>query len=260
MENAKKMILIEPEVIERLKTENVSTQNLSRLDEEMHKVLKTKTDDREKWALYLQTLQRYLHFIGEDRKPLQIPILFDKNESVIKETVKSEQVPDGEQTPTKTNEENIYTKSQLLSFIPKTYKIKGELLIDTLLKNKDKIFWNDKGTVFIKNKEIRGSNIVDLVGDVLRPLKNSSPVGWGEFALFLKDLSVPLSYIGNPRRATFIKILSKSPTYDKKIENLSKEKKESTPEHFSTPKLMKTDSKEQVLKKRKIDWETWTPY
>lgn len=264
MENTKKMILIEPEVIERLKTnnnDNASTNNLSRLDEEMHKAMKSKLDDREKWALYLQTLQRYLHFIGVDRKPIQIPILElneKEKEKEIKETVKSEQVLDDKDTSIETNN-SIYTKSHLLSLIPKSYKSKGELIIDILLKNKDKIFWNQNGTVFINNKEVYKSNIVDLLGDILRPLKNSSPSGWTDFALLLKDLTVPLSYIGNPRRATFIKVLSQSPTYDKKIKEISMEEKAST-STYSTPKLPSKTSSDYKVKPKKLDWERWTPY
>lgn len=260
MENAKKMILIEPEVLEKLKSDtgnNVGTNNLSRLDEEMSKVLKTKLEDREKWTHYLQTLQRYLYFIGKDRKPLQIPILpFDQTDNVIKGTVKSEEVSDGTETSTRPNESS-YSKSHLVEFLPKSYRPKGELLVDLLLKNKDKIYWNEKGTVFINNKEIYKSNIVDLLGDIVRPLKNSSPNGWAEFALMLKDLKVPTRCIGNPKRATFINVLSNSPTYDKKLQNPSKEKEAGNLESFSTPQTSPID-KDQVRKK--ISWKKWTPY
>lgn len=261
MDHAKKMILIEPEVIEKLKNNNVnspSNDNLSRLDEEMHKVLNTKIDDRDKWSLYLQTLQRYLYFIGKDRKPFQIPIIpFNESENVIKEDVKPEKVANDQQPSSEgsesTNSNDFYTKSQLLQFIPKSYKIKGELLLDFLSKNKDKICWNEKGTVFINNKEVYKSNIVDLLGDILRPLKNSSPHGWLEFATALSHMQVPISYIGNPRRATFVNIISKSPDFGKRFEH-----KESYSPEYSTPKASKTNTGDQT--KRRIDWQKWTPY
>lgn len=56
MENAKKMILIEPGLIEKLKQENEVNSNLSRLDIEMQNIMNSKTEDRKKWMLYLQTL------------------------------------------------------------------------------------------------------------------------------------------------------------------------------------------------------------
>lgn len=266
MESVKKMILIEPEVIERLKTDNSneSIKNLSRFDEEMHNVLKSKIDDREKWALYLQTLQRYLHFIGETRKPLQLPLLScDEEGNVIKGTVNSEQGAynkgseegaDNKGTSTETNQQNIYSKSLLLGLIPKSYQSKGGLLVDILLKNNDKIFWNDKGVVFINKREISKSNIIDLLNDILRPLKSSSPNGWVEFARCLEELKVPLSYIGNPKRATYMKILTKSPNYSKKDEETE------TSEHYFTPKITTSSSGDQEKRGRKINWERWTPY
>lgn len=263
MDNAKKMILIEPEVIEKLKKDNNSktnVNNLSQLDEEMHKVLRnTKLDDREKWSLYLQTLQRYLYFVGKDRKPLEIPIIsLDEPGNIIKENGKSDTTADSQQTSSKVTEEkpdckDFYSKSQLLQFIPKSYQLKGELLIQFLSKNKDKIFWNDKGTIFIDNKEVYKSNIVDLLGDILRPLKNSSPNGWVQFSTALKDLQVPISYIGNPKRATFINISSKSPASHERFEN-----KEPYSPEYSTPRTSATTTGDPV--KRKINWQKWTPY
>lgn len=261
------MILIEPEVIERLKINNIdkaSTQNLSRLDEEMHKVMKNKLDDREKWTLYLQTLQRYLYFVGKDRKPLEIPITtFDETDHINKDEMKSEQLTDDKETPKKTPDKSYdvsdyYTKSRMLQLIPQSYKIKGELLLDILMKNKNKIYWNDKGTVFIDNKEIVKSNIVDLLSDTIRPLKNSSPAGWAEFALALHDLRVPLSYIGNPRRATYIKVLSNSPIFNKGVKTDSTPTEPlNIPEH-STPLSSQTTDRRKINKK--IDWQKWTPY
>lgn len=257
MENAKKMILVEPETLEKLKNNDSVNNNLSRLDEEMHNVLKTKTNDREKWSLYLQTLQRYLYFISQGRKPLEIPIIsLDATENDKSENTEDPNL-DTKQSAPKVDEasgsvSDSYTKSQLIQLLPKTYKIKGELLLDILLKNKDKIYWNQGGTVFINKKEIYRSNIVDLLNDIIRPLKNSSPDGWPEFAAILKQLRVPLSYIGNPRRATYINVLDKTPEFNKNIEkSVEKESDYSTPQSSI---LYKDKGK------KKIDWERWTPY
>lgn len=269
MENAKKMLLIEPEMLEKLKKDNANTSvdNLSNLDNEMRKVLNTKLEDREKWSLYLQILQRYLYFIDKDRKPVEIPIINIKKPENIKEDIKLEQETENKDNSTKAHVENIndslnnrsnidyYTKSYLLQLLPKTYKAKGELLIDLLLKNKDTIYWNDQGTVFINNKELHKSNIVDLLNDVIRPLKHSSPRGWVEFSSILKELKVPVTYIGNPKRATFINLMSKTPDFSNRVER--SESQRSAPD-FSTPYSTQTINKEKP--KRKLDWERWTPY
>lgn len=261
MNNAKKMILIDPEVIEKLKKDkcNIVIDNLSELDKEMHKVLSNKMDDREKWSLYSQTLQRYLYFVGKDRKPLEIPIIpLEDYENTIKDNKKPDISADSPQTSTKLPDEaagsnDFYSKSQLLQFIPKSYKLKGELLLEFLSNNKHKIFWNDKGTVFIDNKEVYKSNIVDLLGDILRPLKNSSPHGWMQFSTALKDLQVPVSYIGNPRRATFINISSKSADSNKRFEN-----SEPYSPEYSTPSTATKSAEDKA--RRKINWQKWTPY
>jgi hypothetical protein len=265
MENAKKMILIDPEVIEKLKRGNNNSSigsNITHLDEEMQKVLNTKLGDREKWTLYMQTLQRYLYFIGKDRKPLVIPIFSqDEMESERKEDVKPNQDADVAETPVKKDEEipkvhDYYVKSQMLQLIPKSYKQKGELLLDFLLKNKEKVHWNSHGTVFIDNKEVYKSNIVDLFNDIIRPLKNSSPHGWMEFCKALKELGIPLSYIGNPKRSTFISVMSKTPDFGKRFETET----QSTPYNLPTPTSHTSETQSKDKAKRKIDWQKWTPY
>ncbi|CAK1582677.1 unnamed protein product [Parnassius mnemosyne] len=216
MENAKKMILIEPGLIEKLKQENKVNSNLSRLDIEMQNIMNSKTEDRKKWILYLQTLQRYLHFTEEDRQPLKLPIYSDtsnedSNESKIgfknkdrdlKTSVDIESLlEENRSIKSKENDENpLYTPAQILSLIPKTYHKKGQLLLNLVETSKSKMHWDNEGTVIIDSEKIPGSNIVDLINDSLRPLKRSDPVGWVRFAEALKDIKVPLTYIGNPRR------------------------------------------------------------
>lgn len=68
MTSMKKMMLVESHVFEKLKEKECTPEDsLSRLDVEMHKIMRSKTEDREKWTLYLQTLQRYLHFYDEKK-------------------------------------------------------------------------------------------------------------------------------------------------------------------------------------------------
>nr|CAD7256011.1 unnamed protein product [Timema shepardi] len=67
MEHTKKMILVSPETLHRYEQHHqqvASATNLvvSELDKEMEKILTSKLDDKSKWTLYQQVLQRYLHF------------------------------------------------------------------------------------------------------------------------------------------------------------------------------------------------------
>ncbi|CAH0715628.1 unnamed protein product, partial [Brenthis ino] len=155
MENAKKMIFIEPGLIEKLKQENKVNSNLSRLDIEMQNIMNSKTEDRKKWILYLQTLQRYLHFTEEDRQPLRLPIysntsnedsneskiVFKNKDSDLRRIVDAEALL--EENGSIKSEENdtnpLYTPTQILSSIPKTYNKKGQLLLNLVGTNKSKI-------------------------------------------------------------------------------------------------------------------------
>lgn len=282
MENFKKMLLVEPDLIEKLQNHSTIENPLSRLDNEMQKILNTKLDDREKWILYLQTLQRYLHFIGVNRQPYQVPII-DNSElrDNIVQDINSEQ--DGNQVITKQSThtevvtpnpkkedllleskcspspktkqlllETTYTPSHLLRLIPKSYLKKGELLLETILQNKDVIDWENNGTVLINKTAIPGSNIVDLISDVLRPIKKlDNPIGWEAFSSALKEIKAPLTCVGNPKRYNFINKLH--------IKDI-KEKKDSPVKllNLNTPVSSKTGVRDRS--RRKLDWEKWTPY
>lgn len=257
MENTKKMILIEPEVVERLKNrENVPIKPLSRLDMDMHNILNSKIEDREKWIQYLQILQRYLHFAGEERQPLKLPILAEEPVSNQFDNVKKDHSdPIVAVSNLTTIEDDVkkkntnltrYTPNYLFKCIPKSYRHKGDLLVDALLRQNNFIGWDENGVVTINKEVIPGSNISDLIGDTLRPLKREKPIGWQKFAKALKHINFPLSSIGNPQTVEYISQLNLS----------SDDKEEPTHDYKITPKKNTTG----VLHKRKLDWERWNPY
>ena len=57
--------------------------------------------------------------------------------------------------------------------------------------------WDEDGTVRLYGKPIQGSNIIDLVNDVVRQRKGSEPTGWQPFAEGLRELNIPQDVIGN---------------------------------------------------------------
>ena len=61
-------------------------------------------------------------------------------------------------------------------------------------------------------KLIQGSNIVDLIYDVLKGRKSSQPIGWQHFLRVLVDSNVPETLLSNvDRRTLFKEIKSKTP-------------------------------------------------
>ena len=187
MENAKKMILIEPEVLSRMKRSalEVSSTPLSSLDNDMENVLKLKKDDREKWVLYQQILQRYLHFTSREREPISIPVHSTKSKEIKSNTddekmniKEGDDDVDGSSQTTVSKSYESLNPVDILASIPKTYVKKASLLLANLLSHSSVIYWDNAGVVTIRGNVIPGSNIIDLVGDLVRPLKRSNPVGW----------------------------------------------------------------------------------
>lgn len=193
MENAKKMILISPDAINRIYNSHSNNPHqiekeeiiISKLDRDMKEVLESSTDDYNKWKMYEQVLQRYLHFANDLRKPIEIPIL---NNNVENETNDALEI------------------AEIVRMVPKSFRQKATMLLEYLDKNKKTGFsWDRKGIVHVGEKVIANLNIVDLVNDVLRSRKYaSSPTGWTEFVNVLKYLNVPLELIGNVDRKRYI--------------------------------------------------------
>lgn len=264
MEHAKKMLLVDPSVLEKINQPNTTDNPLSRLDTEMQNILKSDMEERKKCTLYLQVLQRYLHFAEEGRRPIKLPIVSNievsdmdnsgydtvdnKNNLIsVKDSVTVQTSNEGEEQVNITvsnGKPTPYTPKHILSLVPKTYIKKGERLLFLLTSNKNKIHWDVDGTISVDKEKIPGSNIVDLVNDFLRPLKRSAPIGWEKFAKALKDIKIPLIYIGNPQRADYMQQLPITP-----FKEYTPRKEE---EEFSTPVTSKT--------RQKIDWEKWSPY
>lgn len=266
MQHAKKMLLVEPELIERLKesNENTSENTLSRLDSEMQKILQSKMNDRDKWTLYSQALQRYLHIIEEGRRPLKLSILtepedeptkFNNGDVPYKEEKNNDSttVPELPATgvdvtpPRKETFAPQYTPSYMIKLIPKTYRKKGEVLLDFIIQSKPKIWWKKGGEVVLNNEILVGSNIFDLISDTLRTLKRPKPLGWEKFVLALKDINVPLSCVGNP---TSLQYINQSHSSESTVSNKKKQIETSTP----------ISGQSNETPKRKINWERWTPY
>ena len=63
-------------------------------------------------------------------------------------------------------------------------------------------------------KSIPGSNIIDLVNDVIRHRKGSEPTGWQAFAEGLRDINIPQDVIGNRERWDWMHRVPETPEMD----------------------------------------------
>lgn len=201
MEHVKKMVLVPAESADRLHQKSVNptpSDVMHSLDREMSAILKNKEHDaREKWHQYQQTLQRYMHFANESRKPISYQI----TEEVIPATIPPVD-GDGEG---ERRVDHDHVRDMLLSSMPTSMKNSARTLYDHLAKRGEKsINWNDKGVVILNGSPLPNSNIVDLVDCMVRPRKTFNPPGVEQFASALADLNLPTSFIANTRYRNFI--------------------------------------------------------
>ena len=75
--------------------------------------------------------------------------------------------------------------NEILESVPKTMKAKEQLLLKKMKSSPD-ISWNEKGKLKYKGETVQGSNVVDLVNDVLRKRKCFNPQEWETFGETLR--------------------------------------------------------------------------
>jgi hypothetical protein len=185
MLHAKKMALVEPKLLEALnstpKTQDPVVTKMSDLDREMRIALEKPGDVAQKVQAYNQILQRFLvHQQTHERTPIQV------------------------QLKSPPPEDNVDTvEEDVIASLPKSYQSKGQYLL-TRLRNDPHVQWNNRGEIILDGKMVSGSNLADLVNDILRNRKNApDPVGWSEFANHLHKMNLPQEFIGHKARMRF---------------------------------------------------------
>ena len=123
--------------------------------------------DQEKVRKYSQILQRYLEY----RDHLRTPSL-----SKVSQNVKEDE-------------------EEIIRTVPPKYRRKADHILKRT-QHAPNMNWNEQGE-FIHNGEVKGSNIVHLVKDVVRHRKAFHPHGWQEFAWGLRQGNVSQDLIGN---------------------------------------------------------------
>jgi hypothetical protein len=190
MKHAMKMVLVPHESVARLQekpTVPTPQSQMNSLDSEMAVVMRKKyTDDSEKWKRYNDVLQRYLHFAGENRKPIRIELgsLEAKQETTVKK--------------------DDTLRDQLLAMMPKTYKDLGLKIYDYLSSDTSPVKWDSAGTVSINGTPLPSSNIIDLISDLTRSRKHFHPHGAEKFMHALARMNIPLELVPNEHRRTTI--------------------------------------------------------
>ena len=186
---AKKMLLVEPRMLNALKYDEPPTTNiLLDLDEQMRQILNNREMSvGQKVDMYNQTLQKHSTFLEQRRNP---------NPATLPQLPTP---PTTDSTPT--TADPVF--EDVIKSLPKTYQRKGRLLMERLQRHPN-MTWNDQGELVIKGNTLPGTNVIDLVNDVMRQRRKFAPRGWEEFAGELRETNVPQDLIGHPERWAYI--------------------------------------------------------
>ena len=190
---AKKMILVDPQRWESMQgttsiIPNVLSSSISALDRDMKSILEDQSDEDiyTKAKKYQQMLNRYI-------------LLTEK----YKNKTEKEEVVKNKNPETSSTNKNIQIdlKSKVLESIPKNLRSKASGLID-YINHAPNINWDQNLQLIVDGQIIEGSNVIDLLHDIVRNRKNQikKPEGWDSFASALKQQNVPKEFIGNSTR------------------------------------------------------------
>ena len=85
--------------------------------------------------------------------------------------------------------------------VPKTMQAKARRLMEHLKRD---IAWTARGELIHEGVPVAGSNVVDLVNDLLRKRK-TDPTGWQPFVRQLRAINLPMELVGNVARRAYIR-------------------------------------------------------
>lgn len=127
MSEFKKMVLVPQDLGSHMQASVHANQSYqSELDNAMKSVLyQTNINDYEKWKLYQQTLQRYLHYSNQLRQPVSLPIISEEKETASSETFHKQSLP---------------LLHEIVESVSKTFRKRAQLLLDRL-QSCPKISW-----------------------------------------------------------------------------------------------------------------------
>ena len=234
---SKIMNLVDPRQMERYEPVNPLHRTMGNLDREMETILqRTDLNDREKVQKYNQVLQQFLEYSGKEKGPTPIP-----------------------STPTT----NPLLEQQAIDLAPKALKKKAIALMQRIKEHPD-MGWTESGEFVYRGRVIPRSNIIDLVGDILRARRSVEPEGWREFARIMGESNIPRELVGHERRWRYMQGESTddystadegSPVQTRA--SRSKTKQPRTPRPRSKTPRSKTPRRSPLIKKEIEKWDPW---
>ena len=92
---------------------------------------------------------------------------------------------------------------EIVESAPKKLQKQARLLMQRI-RDDPSVGWNEQAELVVDGNTVSGSNIVDLIGDMMRKRKDVTPVGWEIFASKLQEMNVPRELIRNSDRLNYM--------------------------------------------------------
>ena len=207
MEHARKMVLVDPRLLDTLRSPPPSIDTLGKkvqtLDDEMMTILDRKDlDDRTKVTLYNQVLQRYNALSDKHvKEPVRVVSLNESMSAAASGVGSGTGVGPGPVVQGTVGAPSSGIEADVVDTVPKTMQVKARRLMEHLKRD---ISWTARGELIHEGVPVVGSNVVDLVNALLRKRK-TDPIGWQPFARQLRTINLPMELIGNASRRAYIR-------------------------------------------------------
>ena len=173
------MALVDPRLLDTLHSPpppatDTLGKKVQALDDDMMTILDRKDlDDGTKVTLYNQVLQRYNVLADKHvKEPIRVVTV---NESMAGSGSGVEPGP-GSEGAVRAPSSGL--EATVLDTVPKTMQAKARRLMEHLKRD---VAWTARGELIHEGVPVAGSNVVDLVNDLLRKRK-TDPTGWQPFA------------------------------------------------------------------------------
>ena len=95
-------------------------------------------------------------------------------------------------------------EKEVMLTVPKSLKKQAGVLLERM-KRDPSMGWTDRGELVLQGSKLVGTNVVDLVKDILSKRKGVEPRGWKVFASHLADSNIPQDLVHNPDRLLFMR-------------------------------------------------------
>lgn len=179
MEHVVKKFLVPADIYGKL-----TTETLTALDREMHDILfGNETCDEQKWKLYSQVLQRYLHHINKSQEPVAIDVISTEPEPLAAVSYSDPLAQDD-------------LLCSLETVVPKRLQQRAKTLY-ILLKQSGIVNWDNRGVTAIDDQIIINSNILELIKNAVISRKNTKPTGWSKFSVAIEHCDIPKGILGD---------------------------------------------------------------